>query len=175
VFLLPRRSEDFRHSLLSTRTHACTQSPHSQPFTDSVPVPSDTLAYLGCTAIFASLSDVVGRRDSYIAASTLFIAFSLGCGWARDLNQLIAFRALQGVGGSGLYSIGFVILPEISSVKMSQMIGALAGGVIAMSGVLGPVLGGIITNYTTWYVSRVHSACFSCEAEEKYLFAYQRY
>lgn len=109
-----------------------------------------TLAYLGCTAIFASLSDVFGRRNTYIAASTLFIAFSLGCGWAKDLNQLIAFRALQGVGGSGLYSIGFVILAEISSVKMLRLIGALAGGVIAMSGVLGPVLGGIITNYTTW-------------------------
>lgn len=109
-----------------------------------------TLAYLGCTAIFASVSDVVGRRNAYTAASTLFIAFSLGCGWAKDFNQLITFRTLQGVGGSGLYSVGFVILPEISSVKMSQMIGALAGGVIATSGILGPVLGGIVTNYTTW-------------------------
>lgn len=109
-----------------------------------------TLAYLGCTAIFASLSDVFGRRNSYIAASVIFLAFSLGCGWATSLNQLIAFRALQGVGGSGLYSIGFVILPEISSLRMMRMIGALAGGVIATSGVLGPVLGGIITEYTTW-------------------------
>lgn len=59
-------------------------------------------------------------------------------------------RALQGVGGSGLYSVGFVILPEISSLRMLKMIGALAGAVIAMSGILGPVLGGIITSYTTW-------------------------
>lgn len=59
-------------------------------------------------------------------------------------------RALQGVGGSGLYSVGFVILPETSSLRMLKMIGALAGAVIAISGILGPVLGGIITNYTTW-------------------------
>ncbi|KAF1968563.1 MFS multidrug transporter-like protein [Bimuria novae-zelandiae CBS 107.79] len=111
---------------------------------------SYTLAYLGCTTIFASLSDVFGRRDTYAAASVLFLAFSLGCGWAQDLNQLIAFRTLQGVGGSGLYSIAFVILPEISSLKMLKMIGALAGGVIVMSGILGPVLGGVITNYSTW-------------------------
>lgn len=91
-----------------------------------------------------------GRRNAYIAASVLFLAFSLGCGWAQSLNQLIALRALQGVGGSGLYSVGFVILPEISSVKMLKMIGALAGSVVAMSGILGPVLGGVITNYTTW-------------------------
>lgn len=109
-----------------------------------------TLAYLGCTAIFASLSDVFGRRNAYTAALVVFMAFSLACGWAKNINQLIVFRALQGIGGSGLYSIGFVILPEISSMRMLKMIGALAGGVIAMSGVLGPVLGGIITEYTTW-------------------------
>jgi MFS family permease len=109
-----------------------------------------TLAYIGCTAIFASLSDVIGRRNAYIAASIIFLAFSIGCGFAQSLNQLIALRALQGVGGSGLYSVGFVILPEISSLRMTKMIGALAGTVIAMSGILGPVLGGIITNYTTW-------------------------
>jgi MFS family permease len=109
-----------------------------------------TLSYIGCTAIFASLSDVVGRRNAYIAASVIFLASSLGCGFAQSLDQLIALRALQGVGGSGLYSVGFIILPEISSLRMTKMIGALAGAVIAMSGILGPVLGGIITNYTTW-------------------------
>lgn len=107
-----------------------------------------TLAYLGCTAIFASLSDVFGRRNAYIAASVIFLTFSIGCGFAQSLNQLIALRALQGVGGSGLYSVGFVILPEISSLRMLKMIGALAGSVVAMSGILGPILGGVITNYT---------------------------
>ncbi|KAF1843084.1 MFS multidrug transporter-like protein [Cucurbitaria berberidis CBS 394.84] len=111
---------------------------------------SYTLAYIGCTAIFASLSDVFGRRNAYIAAAIIFLAFSLGCGFVQSLDQLIAMRALQGVGGSGLYSVGFIILPEISSLRMLKMIGALAGAVIAMSGILGPVLGGIITNYTTW-------------------------
>ncbi|KAF1835588.1 MFS multidrug transporter-like protein [Decorospora gaudefroyi] len=109
-----------------------------------------TLAYIGCTAIFASLSDVFGRRNTYIAASVIFLAFSVGCGFAQSLDQLIALRALQGVGGSGLYSISFVILPEISSLRMVKMIGALAGAVIAMSGILGPLLGGLITHYTTW-------------------------
>ena len=58
-----------------------------------------TLAYIGCTAIFASLSDVFGRRNAYIAASVIFLTFSLGCGFAQTLDQLIALRALQGVGG----------------------------------------------------------------------------
>ncbi|CAN9316350.1 unnamed protein product, partial [Alternaria alternata] len=105
---------------------------------------SYTLAYVGCTAIFASLSDVIGRRNAYVAAFVIFLAFSLGCGFSKSLDQLIAMRTLQGVGGSGLYSVGFVILTEIASPRMSKMIGALAGAIIAMSGILGPVLGGAL-------------------------------
>lgn len=60
-----------------------------------------TLAYLGCAVAFARASDVVGRRDAFIAAYVLFFAFSLACGFAKNLTRLIAFRSLQGLGGSG--------------------------------------------------------------------------
>jgi MFS family permease len=109
-----------------------------------------TLSYLGCAVIFSRIADIVGRRNAFIAAFIIFFAFSLGCGFSQTLSQLIACRALQGVGGAGLYSLTFVILPEICPQKLVQMIGALAGAVVAMAGVLGPVLGGIITHYTTW-------------------------
>lgn len=108
------------------------------------------LADVGFAVIFAALGDVFGRRDAYIAAFVIFIAFSLGCGFAQNMTQLLACRALQGVGGSGLYSLTFVIFSEVSPPKMRQFIGALAGAVVAVSGVLGPVLGGVITHYTTW-------------------------
>ncbi|CZT12847.1 related to multidrug transporter [Rhynchosporium agropyri] len=109
-----------------------------------------TLSYLGCAVIFARLADIIGRRNAYVSAFIMFVAFSVGCGFAQTLNQLIAMRVLQGIGGSGLYSLTFVIMPEISPVKIQPLTGALAGAVVAMAGVLGPVLGGVITNYTTW-------------------------
>ncbi|KAI0482118.1 major facilitator superfamily transporter [Xylariaceae sp. FL0804] len=109
-----------------------------------------TLAYLGCAVLTARASDIVGRRDAFAASYVVFIAFSLGCGFARTMRQLIAFRALQGVGGSGLYSVTMIILPEIAPQRLRQAIGALVGVVIAISSVLGPVLGGLLTHYATW-------------------------
>ncbi|KAG4280207.1 hypothetical protein FPRO06_11540 [Fusarium proliferatum] len=109
-----------------------------------------TLAYLGCAIVFARISDIVGRRDAFIAAYIIFFIFSLACGFAQSINQLVAFRALQGIGGSGLYSLTMIMLPEISPDRMKQHIAALVGLVITMSGVLGPVLGGILTHYASW-------------------------
>ncbi|KAF4971180.1 hypothetical protein FSARC_1902 [Fusarium sarcochroum] len=109
-----------------------------------------TLAYLGCAIVFARISDIVGRRDAFIAAYIIFFVFSLACGFAQTMNQLIAFRALQGIGGSGLYSLTMIIIPELAPNSMKQHMGALVGLVITLSGVLGPVLGGILTHYASW-------------------------
>ena len=109
-----------------------------------------TLSYVGCTVIFASIGDVIGRRNAFVSAFIIFIGFSLGCGFSQSLNQLIACRALQGIGGSGLYSLTLIIMTEVSPPKRRAWIGSLIGAVIAMAGVLGPVLGGLITYYTTW-------------------------
>ena len=111
---------------------------------------SYTLAYVGCAVIYANLSNTCGRRNANISALCIFIAFSLGSGFAQNIQQLIVCRTFQGIGGSGLYSLTLVILPESASPKMNPWIGSMIGMVIAISGVLGPVLGGLITRYTTW-------------------------
>lgn len=61
-----------------------------------------TLAYLGCAVTFTRISDVIGRRNAFVASYLLFLAFSLGCGFAQTLDQLIVFRTMQGIGGSGI-------------------------------------------------------------------------
>ncbi|KAI0506132.1 major facilitator superfamily transporter [Xylaria bambusicola] len=109
-----------------------------------------TLSYLGCAVFLARISDVIGRRDAFLISYVIFIGFSLGCGFAQNLQQLIAFRAIQGLGGSGLYSITMIILPEISPPRLLQALAGIIGIIITISSVLGPVLGGILTNYVSW-------------------------
>ena len=109
-----------------------------------------TLAYLSFCIIVARLADIIGRRNTWILSLLIFLTFSLGCGFATSLSALIACRVLQGIGGSGLYSMTFVILPEIAPPTLAAYIGGVAGAVVACAGVLGPVLGGVITRYTTW-------------------------
>lgn len=108
------------------------------------------LTYLGFAALFARVSDVVGRGDAFVVAFCIFIAFSLGCGFSETIEQLIICRAFQGVGAGGLYSISMIVLPELTPDKNKKYIGAIVGMVIATSGVIGPVLGGVLTQYITW-------------------------
>ncbi len=111
---------------------------------------SYTLTYLGCAVIFASFGNIIGRRNAYLVAFAIFTAFSVGCGFAQTLEQLIALRSLQGLGGSALYSLTMVIFPEIFPISKVKHLGAIIGAVIIVGGALGPILGGIITHYTTW-------------------------
>lgn len=109
-----------------------------------------TLAFLGCAVFFARMTDIVGRRNAFVAAFFIFFSFSLGCGFSQNLNSLIACRTLQGIGGSGLFSVTMIIFPEMSPPKARTVIAPLIGMVISMSGVLGPILGGLFTHYATW-------------------------
>ncbi|KAI5296859.1 hypothetical protein KEM55_005472 [Ascosphaera atra] len=69
-------------------------------------------------------------------ALVIITAGSIGCGCSQTLNQLIAFRTLQGLGGAGLYSVPLIVLPEITPVKQFRILGALIGIAITVSAVV---------------------------------------
>uniref|UniRef100_A0A093VGU8 Multidrug resistance protein 3 n=1 Tax=Talaromyces marneffei PM1 TaxID=1077442 RepID=A0A093VGU8_TALMA len=127
------------------------------------------LTYLGFALAFSRISDVIGRKWATIAALSFITTFSIGCGCAQTIQQLIVFRALQGIGGAGLYSMAFIVLPEVTPPEKLGIMSGLIGGVTVVSAVLydslhmmpdndsladmetrGPVVGGIITTYSTW-------------------------
>lgn len=119
----------------------------SYPF-DNARVMSDYLT--GFAIIFARLSDHIGRKVALLSAFVIFTAFSLGCGFAQTINQLIAFRVIQGIGGSGLYALGIIVVIESAPLKLLPFIAAMVGAAVAVAGVLGPVLGGLLTHYVSW-------------------------
>ncbi|KAK5994324.1 Efflux pump FUS6-like protein [Cladobotryum mycophilum] len=109
-----------------------------------------TLAECSCAVVFARVSDVIGRRTAFAIANVLFFAASIACGFARSLNELIAFRAVQGLGGAGLYSLSMVIFPEVCPDHLLVPMAALCGLSIVVAAIVGPILGGVLTQYATW-------------------------
>ncbi|KIN05353.1 hypothetical protein OIDMADRAFT_39623 [Oidiodendron maius Zn] len=108
------------------------------------------LTYMGFSLIFARMSDGIGRKWAVITAWVLFSGFSLASGLAQSMNQLIVFRAIEGIGGSGLYSMAMIILPQITAVRLWGVVSGLIGITFAFSAVFGPLLGGVITSHATW-------------------------
>ncbi|GAA2591168.1 MDR family MFS transporter [Streptomyces tubercidicus] len=111
-------------------------------------------AYLLTTAvstpIWGKLGDLYGRKGSYQASITVFLVGSVLCGLAQDMGQLIAFRALQGLGAGGLFvgalSLIGTLLPPAQAGRSQSMIGVLLP--FAMIG--GPLLGGFLTDQLNW-------------------------
>ena len=111
-------------------------------------------SYLLCetvaTPIYGKLSDVHGRAKLFRFAIVLFVIGSMLCGIAQELWQLVAFRAIQGVGAGGLISMAFAALGDVISPRERGRYSGYFSSVFAVSSVLGPLLGGFITDHVSW-------------------------
>lgn len=102
------------------------------------------------TPLWGKLGDLYGRKGGFIWSVTVFLAGSVLSGLAQDMGQLIAFRAVQGLGAGGLMvgaiSIIGVMLPPSQAGRSQAMIGAMMP--VALVG--GPLLGGFLTDQLNW-------------------------
>ncbi|QES43484.1 MFS transporter [Streptomyces venezuelae] len=102
------------------------------------------------TPIWGKIGDLYGRKGSYLASITVFLAGSVLCGLAQNMEQLIAFRALQGLGAGGLFvgamSLLGTLLTPAQAGRSQSMIGVMLP--VAMIG--GPLLGGFLTDHLDW-------------------------
>ncbi len=95
-------------------------------------------------------SKVMGRKTFFIASIIMFTVASLLCGMAQTMGQMVAFRILQGVGGGGILPISQAILLENFKPSERGKAMAMFGLIIVLAPILGPVLGGWITENWTW-------------------------
>ncbi|KAL5430210.1 hypothetical protein PMIN06_012584, partial [Paraphaeosphaeria minitans] len=108
------------------------------------------LTYTGFLVIASKLSDIFGRRAIIAASLVLFTIASICCGVAQTLAQLIVFRAFQGIGGAGLYTMVLVVLPEMCTPAQYPLYSTIVSMVSVFSSLLGPILGGAISQKLTW-------------------------
>jgi EmrB/QacA subfamily drug resistance transporter len=100
--------------------------------------------------IYGKLSDLYGRRPIFIWAVGLFLAASVFAGLSQEMWQFILARGLQGLGGGAVFPIAFAIIADLYPPEERAKYGALFGAVFGLSSVLGPILGGTITDVFGW-------------------------
>jgi EmrB/QacA subfamily drug resistance transporter len=94
------------------------------------------------TPLYGKLSDLYGRRPFFLLAISLFIIGSIMCGFATDMYQLAGFRAFQGLGAGGLFSLALAIIGDIVPPRERAKYQGYFLAVFGSSSVLGPLVGG---------------------------------
>lgn len=102
------------------------------------------------TTLYGRMSDIHGRRPLFFAAIGIFIVGSLACGLAQSMAQLIALRALQGLGAGGLLVLAQAAIGDVFSPRERPRYQGLITGVFALASVAGPLVGGGITTFWSW-------------------------
>ncbi len=108
------------------------------------------LTATAATPLWGKISDLYGRRPIFQAAILIFLAGSVLCGLSQNLPQLIAFRAIQGIGGGGLMAIALSIIGDIIPPRERGRYQGYFGAVFGVSSVAGPLLGGWFTDGPGW-------------------------
>ncbi len=96
------------------------------------------------TPLYGKLSDLYGRKPFFLTAITIFIAGSALCGIATSMYELAAFRAVQGLGAGGLFSLALTIIGDIVPPRERAKYQGYILAVFGTSSVLGPVIGGVL-------------------------------
>ena len=101
--------------------------------------------------IVGRLSDLYGRKSFFIGGILLFLVGSLLSGASQTMNQLIAARAVQGIGGGAMMALAFTTVADLFAPRERGKYTGYVAAVYGFSSLIGPVLGGLITDNLSWH------------------------
>ena len=114
-----------------------------------------TTAYLLASTtvlpIVGKFTDMYGRKWFFIAGIATFLAGSVLAGLSQDMTQLIIFRGVQGIGGGTMMAISFIAVADLFPAEERGKYQGMLGAVFALSSVIGPTLGGVVTDQLSWH------------------------
>jgi len=101
--------------------------------------------------IIGKLTDMFGRKPFYIGGIVIFTVASLLCGLSANMTQLLVFRGLQGIGAGSMMANSFIVISDIFPPAERGKYQGIISSVFAMSAIIGPSLGGFITDKLSWH------------------------
>ena len=111
-------------------------------------------AYMLATTVtvplYGKLGDKYGRRPLFLFAISLFLLGSALCGLAQNMTELVAFRAVQGLGAGGLFPLALATVALIVPPRDRGRYQGLIGAVFAAASIIGPAVGGFIVDHASW-------------------------